>query len=84
MDQESKNNADLKEALRNFDMNVNVFWPLVHYKSAVRYLQEKIKMWLLQAVQIGSNTCPQDFKNVYFFLNYGRKRKKKSGEKVGL
>ncbi|ADR21178.1 tryptophan 2,3-dioxygenase [Marivirga tractuosa] len=43
MDQESKNNADLKEALRNFDMNVNVFWPLVHYKSAVRYLQEKNK-----------------------------------------
>lgn len=43
MDQESQNNADLKEALRNFDLNVNVFWPLVHYKSAVRYLQQKNK-----------------------------------------
>ncbi|MBL4754659.1 MAG: tryptophan 2,3-dioxygenase [Flavobacteriales bacterium] len=25
-------------ALRQFDVNVNVNWPLVHYKSAVRYL----------------------------------------------
>jgi tryptophan 2,3-dioxygenase len=26
-------------ALRNFDVNVNINWPLCHYKSAVRYLQ---------------------------------------------
>jgi tryptophan 2,3-dioxygenase len=25
--------------MRQFDLNVNVNWPLVHYKSAVRYLQ---------------------------------------------
>lgn len=43
LDKDSKNNLELKEALRNFDLNVNVFWPLVHYKSAVRYLQEKNK-----------------------------------------
>jgi len=43
LDQESQNNPDLIKALRNFDLNVNVFWPLVHYKSAVRYLQQKDK-----------------------------------------
>lgn len=43
LDKESKNNSELKEALRNFDLNVNVFWPLVHYKSAVRYLQQENK-----------------------------------------
>jgi tryptophan 2,3-dioxygenase len=43
LDTESKNNSELKEALRNFDLNVNVFWPLVHYKSAVRYLQQENK-----------------------------------------
>lgn len=43
LDEDSKNNSALKKALRNFDLNVNVFWPLVHYKSAVRYLQEKNK-----------------------------------------
>jgi len=26
-------------ALKNFDVNVNINWPLCHYKSAVRYLQ---------------------------------------------
>jgi tryptophan 2,3-dioxygenase len=29
----------VKDALRDFDVHVNVNWPLVHYKSAVRYLQ---------------------------------------------
>jgi tryptophan 2,3-dioxygenase len=26
--------------MRRFDTNVNVNWPLVHYKSAVRYLHK--------------------------------------------
>ncbi len=33
-------NKDLINALRQLDINVNVNWPLVHYKSAVRYLQQ--------------------------------------------
>lgn len=35
-----QNNAEIKAELRLFDENVNVNWPLVHYKSAVRYLQK--------------------------------------------
>jgi tryptophan 2,3-dioxygenase len=30
---------DLRELMRQFDLKANVFWPLAHYKSAVRYLQ---------------------------------------------
>ena len=30
---------ELRKALRQLDVNVNINWPLVHYKSAVRYLQ---------------------------------------------
>ena len=30
---------ELKQALRWLDVNVNINWPLSHYKSAVRYLQ---------------------------------------------
>lgn len=33
----------LQEQLRLFDVNVNINWPLVHYKSAVRYLQMESK-----------------------------------------
>ncbi len=35
---EQKQHTELKEQLREFDVNVNVNWPLQHYKSAVRYL----------------------------------------------
>lgn len=31
--------VEIKTALREFDLNVNVNWPLAHYKTAVRYLQ---------------------------------------------
>jgi len=31
----------IKLAMRTYDLNVNVFWPLAHYKSAVKYLQQK-------------------------------------------
>lgn len=36
---EEQKNKDLINQMRQFDLNVNVLWPLVHYKSAVRYLQ---------------------------------------------
>jgi len=32
-------NPEIKAAMRFLDVNVNVNWPLSHYKSAVRYLQ---------------------------------------------
>ena len=31
----------IKKALRTYDLNINVHWPLAHYKSAVRYLHGK-------------------------------------------
>jgi tryptophan 2,3-dioxygenase len=32
---------ELLAEIKELDMNVNVTWPLMHYKSAVRYLQKK-------------------------------------------
>ncbi|MBI4931152.1 MAG: tryptophan 2,3-dioxygenase [Bacteroidetes bacterium] len=40
---EEQKNADLINALRQLDVNVNVNWPLVHYRSAARYLQQDEK-----------------------------------------
>ena len=34
-------NDQILAALKKYDTNVNVNWPLVHFKSAVRYLQQK-------------------------------------------
>lgn len=38
--QADQQNTTLLNALKEFDVNVNINWPLVHYKSAVRYLQQ--------------------------------------------
>lgn len=38
IDQELRD--EIVKAMRTFDLNVNVRWPLMHYKSAVRYLQK--------------------------------------------
>lgn len=36
-----RKNPKVTNVLKELDVNVNVNWPLVHYKSAVRYLQQK-------------------------------------------
>ena len=41
LNKQDQKNTELRSALRNLDLQVNVFWPLVHYKSAVRYLHNK-------------------------------------------
>lgn len=38
---EDQQNIEVIQALKQNDINVNVNWPLVHYKSAVRYLQRE-------------------------------------------
>lgn len=38
---ESASNEELRKALRQLDLDVNVNWPMVHMKSAARYLEKK-------------------------------------------
>lgn len=40
LSEEGRANETLITALRQLDLDVNVNWPLVHYKSAVRYLSQ--------------------------------------------
>ena len=37
---DDQKNPDLINALKQLDVNVNVNWPLVHYRSAAKYLQQ--------------------------------------------
>lgn len=39
--QADQKNPEISDVLKEFDTRVNVSWPLMHYKSAVRYLQKK-------------------------------------------
>ncbi|MGB0424519.1 MAG: tryptophan 2,3-dioxygenase family protein, partial [Flavobacteriales bacterium] len=43
LSEEEQNNEALKTAYKWLDVNVNINWPLSHYKSAVRYLQKDPK-----------------------------------------
>jgi tryptophan 2,3-dioxygenase len=38
---EQQKDSELQDALRTFDFQANVLWPLSHYKSAIRYLDRK-------------------------------------------
>jgi len=40
LNEEDQKNPELIHELRQVDVNVNVNWPLVHYKTAVRYLHQ--------------------------------------------
>ena len=40
LSKEEQNNSILKTAFKQLDINVNINWPLMHYKSAVRYLHK--------------------------------------------
>jgi tryptophan 2,3-dioxygenase len=40
MSEDEKKNENLISELKKFDHNVNINWPLMHYKSAVKYLQK--------------------------------------------
>jgi tryptophan 2,3-dioxygenase len=40
LSEEDRKNPELINALKELDLSINVRWPLVHYKSAVRYLQQ--------------------------------------------
>ncbi|MBL4654525.1 MAG: tryptophan 2,3-dioxygenase [Bacteroidia bacterium] len=41
LSKKDQQNDNIIDELKKFDSNVNVNWPLIHYKSAVRYLQQK-------------------------------------------
>jgi tryptophan 2,3-dioxygenase len=40
LDKEERESTKVINAMKLFDINVNINWPLMHYKSAVRYLQQ--------------------------------------------
>jgi tryptophan 2,3-dioxygenase len=40
LSESDQKNPNIINALKELDINVNINWPLVHYKSAVRYLQQ--------------------------------------------
>jgi tryptophan 2,3-dioxygenase len=58
---------ELIEAMREFDINANVKWPLSHYKSAVRYLQKDPEAIRATGGSNWQKYLPPKFQRIVFF-----------------
>lgn len=59
--------AEVVEELRNFDLFANVFWPLAHYKSAVRYLHKDPEDIAATGGTNWQKYLPPRFQRIVFF-----------------
>lgn len=57
----------IEEALRHLDQNINVNWPLAHYKSAVRYLQRNPDTIKATGGTNWQQYLPPRFQKIIFF-----------------
>lgn len=67
LSKEDRENIMVKEALKTIDLNVNVYWPLAHYKSAVRYLARKNQDVLATGGTNWQKYLPPKFQKRIFF-----------------
>ncbi|MFD2201174.1 tryptophan 2,3-dioxygenase family protein [Shivajiella indica] len=58
---------ELKQLMRSLDLKANVFWPLAHYKSAVRYLQRDPQDIAATGGTNWQKYLPPRFQKVIFF-----------------
>ena len=72
----------IKEALREFDSLANIFWPLSHYKSAVRYLQGDTEVIDATGGTNWQKYLPPKFQKVIFFPTLWSAEEKKEWGKA--
>jgi tryptophan 2,3-dioxygenase len=63
-------NDSVREQLKEFDLNVNVFWRLSHYRSAARYLQRDPDVIKATGGTNWQEYLPPRFQRVYFFPTF--------------
>lgn len=62
-----KNNEQLVQALKTFDVNANVHWPLMHMGSAYRYLRKENKSISATGGTNWKEYLPPSFQKIIFF-----------------
>jgi tryptophan 2,3-dioxygenase len=80
----AKAQKNLAEQLRQLDVNVNVNWPLSHYKSAVRYLHREPEEIKATGGTNWQKYLPPRFQKECFILHYGLLMSWRIGVKAGL
>ncbi len=79
-----QNNAPLIKQLKQFDLNVNINWPLVHYKSAVKYLQRDPKEIVATGGTNWKKYLPPKFQKIIFFPKLWNKKEINEWGKSGI
>lgn len=74
---------ELTSLMKELDEKANVFWPLAHYKSAVKYLHKNPMDIAATGGTNWQKFLPPRFQKVIFILNCGRSRKLKNGVNDG-
>jgi len=67
MHENDRQNEDLQQALRNFDVNVNINWLLMHMGAAYRYLSKKDETIKATGGTNWKKFLPPSFQRVSFF-----------------
>ena len=76
-----RENQKLKNALKQLDVNVNVNWPLVHYKSTVRYLGKDTEKIAATGGTNWQKYLPPRFqKRIFYPSLWSEKEKKEWGK----
>lgn len=79
----ARSNTTLIEQLRLFDHNANVLWPLMHFKSAVRYLQREPKEIAATGGTNWQKYLPPKNQGIIFFpYLWAEEEKKEWGKKA--
>lgn len=73
---QSEKKDEIVKALRTFDQLANVFWPLAHYKSAVRYLRQKTDAIAATGGTNWQMYLPPHYQKVIYFPDLWTKEEK--------
>lgn len=74
--EKEQNNVHLIEALRTFDLNVNVNWLLMHMGAAYRYLNKKTGEVSATGGTNWKSFLPPSFQRIMFFPNLWNEKEK--------
>ncbi len=67
LDEKDRQDEDIIRLLREHDFNTNVRWPLMHYRSAVRYLDQKPQIIKATGGTNWQNYLPPRHQRVIFY-----------------
>lgn len=80
--EEEKQDAELRKMMKELDLQANVFWPLSHYKSAVRYLDRSPEVIEATGGTNWQKYLPPRFQHISFFPDLWTAEEKKDWGKA--